>query len=426
MDADLSSVDARFVTLAACRPDRRGDKLDAMNVLLTFDKFKGALTASQACSAAADALSRVQPGWRLRSVPLTDGGEGFVEILTYAVGGKLITRRVKGSRGETVSAALGLVPAEIVPMAVRAVLAKCRGLMLEPRDVLAVIEMAAVCGLAGLPAERRDPWQAGTNGVGEMLNAAAGLGATAILIGVGGSATIDLGLGALAEIGIEFFDKNARVVRQPVPAVWPDIASIRGPIPRGFPPIFVACDVRNPLLGPDGAAAVYGPQKGLAPSEVPAFDRMASRMAILLCNACARPMTMAWEPGAGAAGGIACGLRVAADACLISGFDLVAAWLELEAQVAAADLVLTGEGRFDATSLAGKGPGAVVRLAEARGIPVHVFAGGLDSPGSRHRHGINPPDESVAQSLLRARELLEAAVAAVFAPQCAEGGGWCP
>ena len=344
-----------------------------MRVLLAFDKFKDSLTAPQACAAAAAALRERHPDWSLDECPLADGGEGFAPILTRAAGGVSLVHEVAGPRGQPVAAGFGLVPWQQIPPAAQALL----NLPLDRREPanIAVIEMAAASGLALLPNDQRDPWQTTSRGTGELIAEAARRGAAAILLGIGGSATNDLGLGALSALGLGFADDAGRPVSPPVPAHWSRIQRLTGTVPTSLPPIFIACDVTNPLLGPQGATAVYGPQKGLQSADLARLEHECARLGLMLCTRCGKPDTLMDAPGAGAAGGIAFGLMAAAGARLLSGFDLVSAWLDLERRIAAADLVFTGEGRFDASSLTGKGPGAVARRALALGKPVQVFAG---------------------------------------------------
>ncbi|MFI5336017.1 MAG: glycerate kinase [Opitutales bacterium] len=390
-----------------------------MRVLLAFDKFRDALTAPAACAAAADALHARHPDWELDLCPLTDGGEGFVEILTPAGGGTIESVAVTGPRGHPVTAPLGLVSAARLPAAVSRF-----GLLppAEPRarqkpeidSFLAVTALAPASGLALLPAAERDPWLASTTGVGELFGMAAERGATAILLGLGGSATNDLGLGALEALGFRFLDAAGAVVPRPVPAVWEKIVRIELPAALRLPPLFLACDVTNPLLGPEGATATFGPQKGLRPDDVSRLEMQMARMAALLCEASGKPHALANTPGAGAAGGIAFGLMAGCGARLLTGSDLVSAWLDLPARLAAADLVLTGEGRFDATSLGGKGPGALIAAAQAAGKPVHIFAGSLGVPADATTHAITPSGMPLAEALARTAELLEAAVGRTF------------
>ncbi|HTQ31849.1 MAG TPA: glycerate kinase [Opitutaceae bacterium] len=378
-----------------------------MRVLLAFDKFKDSLTARQACDLAARAMRGRHPDWKIDSCPLADGGEGFSEILTAAAGGQSVPCQVTGPRGGLVDAKIGLVPAKKIPAAARGFFP-----LKDPDAQVAVADLASASGLALLAPGLRDPWQTTTHGTGRLLRAAAELRATAIVLGVGGSATHDLGLGALNALGLEFRGAGGEKIRPPVPAHWPNITAIEGEIFAAIPPIFIACDVTNPLLGPRGAAAVYAPQKGLRGEDLPRLEAGTARMARLLCAHCGRPESLMDTPGAGAAGGIAFGLLCAAGAKLLPGFDLVAAWLDLDARLAAADLVLTGEGRFDASSLSGKGPGAVVARARALGKPAHVFAGEIaaaSSPGLG-LHAITPPGTSLAQALREAPANLVAAV----------------
>jgi glycerate kinase len=202
-----------------------------------------------------------------------------------------------------------------------------------------------------------------------------------------------------------------------VPAAWPGLVRISGHITPGLPPIRIACDVTNPLAGPRGAAATYGPQKGLRAADLARLDGESVRVARMLCAQSGRPDTLLDVPGAGAAGGISFGLMTAAGATLLPGFDLVSAWLDLEARLVAADLVITGEGRFDDSSLQGKGPGAVAARALALGKRVHVFAGSAAAahpPANLALHSITPSGMPLAEALRRAPDNLARAVRAAF------------
>lgn len=379
-----------------------------MRVLLAFDKFKDALSARAICEAAADALQARHPDWQLDACPLTDGGEGFCETLTHAAQGRLTQHEITGPRGTPVLAPIGYASAALLPAAAR------ERLRLHPRQLLGIVEMAAASGLALLPPGKRDPWRTTTRGTGELLRLASAAGADTLLLGVGGSATNDLGLGALSACGFRFLDHHGEEIKDPIPARWPKIARITPPAELPLAPLAIACDVTNPLLGAHGATATFGPQKGLSRDDIPAFDAEMARLTLLLSTACGTPPALVDQPGAGAAGGIAGGLMLAVDAQLVSGFDLVSAWLDLPRRIAEADLVLTGEGRFDTTSLGGKGPGGLVTAARAAGKPVHVFAGALAVPENDSLHAITPPDLPLAQALPRTAELLAAALARVF------------
>ncbi len=387
-----------------------------MRALLAFDKFKDSLSALAACEAAACALRAQHPDWELDLCPLTDGGEGFAEILAPAARGTLHRLGVTGPRGGEVEALFGLVPARQIPAAARTLLALPA---LPANAPVAVVELAQASGLALLPAEARDPWQTTTFGTGQlMLHAVRQLGAQAVVLGVGGSATNDLGLGALAALGLEFCDQAGVRISPPLPAAWSRLGRISGNIPRPFPSLRIACDVDNPLLGRRGAAAVYGPQKGLRATDLRRLEHESARVALMLGAHSGQPDTLMDTAGAGAAGGTAYGLLCAAGAQLVPGSALVAAWLDLDARLAAAEVVLTGEGRFDASSLTGKGPGAVIHRARRLGKPVHVFAGAADAAAAKNfpaLHVITPAGTPEAAALREAAVNLGRAVRAAFA-----------
>jgi glycerate kinase len=281
---------------------------------------------------------------------------------------------------------------------------------------IAIIEMAAASGLALLSAAERDPWQTSTLGTGELMRIASTVNAKAIVLGIGGSATNDLGLGALAALGLEFVSTRAEKIFPPIPAHWPSIARITGAVPPLFPTIRVACDVTNPLLGPNGCAAVYGPQKGLQPADLTKLEEASARLARLLCAHCLRPEAIMEIPGAGAAGGIAFGLMTATDARLLSGFGLTSDWLDLPARIRSADIVVTGEGRFDESSVQGKGPGAIIAMAAAVGKPMHVFAGQISGSAQSMTmfHAITPDDWPLEKALRETPGLLRIALQRVF------------
>ncbi|WP_375474862.1 glycerate kinase [uncultured Jatrophihabitans sp.] len=286
-------------------------------LLAAPDKFRGTATAAQVADAMAAAAEGV--GWQVDRAPISDGGEGLVECL----GGANRITTVVGPLGKPVAAAWRLA------------------------GDLAVLETAAACGLA-LVGGRNEPLAATARGAGQLVAAAAAAGARHILAGVGGSATTDGGADALAEL------------RELVP-----LDGSRGVA------VTVACDVRTPFLD---AAAVFAPQKGADAAQVAVLTARLERLAERYLAQFGRDVRQL--PGAGAGGGLAGGLA-AAGASLRPGFDLVADQLRLDARIAGADLVLTGEGRFDATSLAGKGPGALLARCAEAGVPVVVVAGSV-------------------------------------------------
>ncbi len=387
-----------------------------MRVLLAFDKFKDSLSARDACTFATAALAERHGDWIVDACPLSDGGEGFAEILTASVRGQVIGTSVMGPRGDEVQATIGIVPFDRIPPAARALL-PAPPERTRAAPTIAVIDMASASGLALLEPEDRDVWETTTVGTGELIRTATELGAAAILLGVGGSATHDLGLGALAALGLECRTARGEAIFPPVPARWREISRLDGSVHPPVPPIRIACDVSNPLLGPRGAAATYGPQKGLRPGDLARLDHESARLAIMLCAHCGRPDTLMDTPGAGAAGGISFGFMTAAGAELVPGYELVSAWLDLETRLAAADLVITGEGRFDDSSLNGKGPGAVAARALALGKRVHVFAGSATvahPPANLALHSITPPGMPLDQALRLASLNLTKAVREAF------------
>jgi glycerate kinase len=375
-----------------------------MRVLVAFDKFKDALDARAACATAARALLAKHPDWTVDLCPLTDGGDGFTEIMAKNLGERIEHIEVPGPRGGVVVAPVGFVSSRALPAPTRH--------RLGITGTIAVIDLASASGLALLPPGNRDPWHTTTTGVGDLLRYAVHESADAIVLGIGGSATNDLGLGALAALGLRFFDAFGTLLSPPVPAKWDQLVRIEGRV--GLPPLFIACDVTNPLLGRRGATATFGPQKGLRPADVLQLDTLAARVAATLCDHCGKPRDLANVPGAGAAGGVAFGLMVAAGAKLLPGYDFVSDWLDLPARIAAADLVITGEGRFDATSLAGKAPGALAAQARRLGKPAQIFAGSLGVPTDRAHHAITPEGMALSEALPRTEELLSAAIARVL------------
>jgi glycerate kinase len=389
-----------------------------MHALLAFDKFKGALTAHEACVLTAAAIGTGQPDWCCDVCPLTDGGEGFADILTRAVGGSVHQVRVSGPTGNPVTAKYGLVRLNKIPAAARALLDLGS---LPATAKIAVVEMAQASGLALLPDKMRDPWQATTYGTGQVIRSAIRAGARAVLLGIGGSATHDLGLGALSALGVKFRRLDGGIVQPPAPVRWAEIGRISRTARPWVTPIRIACDVTNPLLGPHGAAKIYGPQKGLRARDYARLEKVSAQMASFMCEHFGRPATLCDIPGTGAAGGISFGLICALNAGLLPGFDLVYAWLDVAARLAAADIVITGEGRFDRSSFNGKGPGSLVKRAVELGLPVHVFTGkAVEVP--RHRglqvHVITPRGQRLSGALREAGpNLTRAALNTFTAPR---------
>lgn len=361
-----------------------------MRVLVAFDKFKHALSAEDACAVAARVISELKPGWDVEVCPLTDGGDGFESTLGTALRAEQVQVPVMGPRGGLVPAGVHLLPLSSLPAPAASLLQPAGPFSAHTR--LAIVEMAAASGLHLLAPEMRDPWLATTYGTGQLLRAAAELGAGAIVLGIGGSATNDLGTGALSALGVEFRSAGGDKIRPPVPRRWPAIERLEGAAFDALPPLLLATDVDNPLLGTGGATATFGPQKGLPPEDVAALDAEAGRMARLLCHHFDRPTATVDTPGAGAAGGLAFGLLCGTRAHLVPGFRFAAACTDLERRLERADVVLTGEGRFDSTSLQGKGPGALVLRAIERSKRAWVIAGHVDAAAMDgvQFHALNP------------------------------------
>ncbi|HZZ56424.1 MAG TPA: glycerate kinase [Opitutaceae bacterium] len=376
-----------------------------MRILVAFDKFKGALTAPEACDVAAAALQSVFVSPQLDLCPLADGGDGFASVLTRSMEGEWIACDVTGPSGQRQPAAFGIVAYERIPFAARNLL----NLPAGRSGKLALIEMAAASGLASLPPAERDPWTATSAGTGELIRLAAERSVDGIVLGIGGSATNDVGLGALAALGARFLDAEGALVLPPTPNRFSEIVRFERTELK-LPPIRIACDVTHPLLGAQGATRVFGPQKGLRPEDADRLEQSVAHAASLLCSEMhITPEATTW-PGTGAAGGLGFGLKIALGAALIPGADLIAAWLRLDQRVEDAELILTGEGRFDSTSFAGKAPGAIVARALRSAKPLYVFAGqigpGVTSSTALRLRAVTPPGMSLSDGIARTRDLL--------------------
>ncbi|WP_170318846.1 glycerate kinase [Allorhizocola rhizosphaerae] len=323
----------------------------AVRVVVCPDKFAGTLTAVEAAGAIADGWCAVAPGDELVVRPVADGGPGFVEVLHASLGGELVDVPTTDPLGRPVT-----------------------GRVLIVGDT-AYVESAHACGLHHLAAHERDPKITTTAGLGALVNAAAGAGARRAVIGLGGSGTNDAGAGMLSSLGLIAYDAS-NVVLLPGGAALRACVDIAGAVrlPAGFE-LVGASDVDNPLTGPDGASAVFGPQKGAAPADVAVLDAALSHWAALLeqgLPGC--PKGLAEMPGGGAAGGLGAAI-LALGGRIISGIDLVRDQTGLDAALSGADLVITGEGSFDHQSLRGKVIAGVAGAARDLGIPCVVLAG---------------------------------------------------
>jgi glycerate kinase len=321
-----------------------------MRVLLAPDSFKGTIGAADAAAALARGWRAARAGDEVACLPLADGGEGTLDMLAAAVpGARWHPVTVTGPGGAPAASA-----------------------WLELPGRRAAVELARASGLPMLG--RPDPLGATTAGTGELIAAALGHGAEQIMLGVGGSASTDGGCGALAALGAVFRDARGAVLPPGGGALRAlasvDLSGLRPPPPGG---VTVLTDVTAPLLGPGGAAAVFGPQKGAGPAEIAVLEEGLARLAGLLGGDPA-------APGAGAAGGTGYGFAAAWGAVIVPGAAELGRIAGLPAAVAAAGLAVTGEGRFDATSLTGKVTGSVLAAAAAAGTPSALVAGDIAAP----------------------------------------------
>lgn len=360
-----------------------------MRILIAIDKFKGSIPATVASQAIAAALQQTLPEAVCDLCPMADGGEGTGEAVVTALNGEWCEAATFDAQNRPVTASYGLVRA---------------GGRLE-----AIMEMSAASGLAMVSDLPLNPATASTHGTGLMLQDAMERGVRRIVIGIGGSATNDGGVGMAAALGFRFLDAEGAAL-EPVIASMDRLARIEAP-GDVFPEILVACDVNNPLLGPHGCTQIYGRQKGVTDFEY--FENRLRHLAEIA----QRDLGVDHRdvPGAGAAGGLGFGLMTFCGARLTSGFDLIADLVHLRERIAAADLVITGEGRLDAQTLHGKGPMGVADMARELGKPVTAFAGAIEAEDQLRTRfdllcAIKPKEMPLAEAMQRGAELLQAAV----------------
>lgn len=361
-----------------------------MRIVIAPDKFKGSLTSAQACDAIAAGLGRAIADVEIDTCPMADGGEGTVAAMTAAMGGRVGWFDVCGPLpGTTVRAPIGFIEA----------------------GKTAVIELAGASGLHHLTPEQRDPTRTTTFGTGELMDTAAQFGAKRILLGLGGSATCDGGLGIAQAWGAAIKtttgktygpgdrkitggdagrvtsvtraggSTSPRAGQQPTQYLGLSDGAL---LDRRGVEFVVACDVGNPLLGPDGAAHIFGPQKGATPAQVSELDAGLAKMVDRLDLG-----AVASLPGAGAAGGVGFGMAAFFGAKIVSGAELVFEAVRLGDRLKSADLCITAEGRFDSQSLSGKAPFAVAQACKTAGVPCVVLAGSVgDDLGDAYEKGV--------------------------------------
>ena len=373
-----------------------------MKVICAPDSFKESLSAAGAAAAMARGVQRAVADAIVDQCPIADGGEGTVDAMLAATGGQARTTAVPGPLGAPVAAVWGLLGRR------------------QGAPDTAVIEMAAASGLALVPRLQRDPTRTSTLGTGLLLRAALDAGARRIVMGIGGSATNDGGCGMAEALGVRFLDVDGRVVRTPAGGMLEriDRIDVGGLDPRvAETRITVACDVCNPLTGPNGAAAVYGPQKGADEAMVAVLDRGLEHLARRWQRDLG--VDVAAAPGAGAAGGLGGGLVAFIGARLEPGIQLVLEAVGFERRVAGCHLCLTGEGRLDGQSLAGKACLGVASAARRHGVPTIALVGAVGPDADRTLAAGLAAYRAIAphlpgeQSMRRAAELIEMAAATV-------------
>ncbi|KAB0515582.1 glycerate kinase [Pseudomonas extremorientalis] len=339
-----------------------------MKIIIAPDSFKDSLSAEGVAQAIAEGLAQVWPDAELVQCPMADGGEGTVDAVLAACKGQLRHHVVRGPLGTAVEAHWGWLA----------------------DSHTAIIEMAEASGLQLVPPGQRDACTTTTHGTGELIRAALDAGAERIILAIGGSATNDGGAGAMQALGVQLFDAEdqplapgglalARLARISLEHLDPRLAQVR---------FEIAADVNNPLCGPHGASAIFGPQKGANPEQVQQLDAALGRFADHCANMLSKDVRD--EPGSGAAGGLGFAAKAFFGAQFRAGVEVVAELVGLDAAVRGADLVITGEGRFDAQTLRGKTPFGVARIARQHKVPVIVIAGTLgDGYEQMYAHGVD-------------------------------------
>ena len=339
-----------------------------MKVVFALDSFKGSLTTMQAAEAIREGALRACPEAEVYTSPLADGGEGTAEALTAALGGETVSLTVRDPLGRPISATYGYVA----------------------ESKTAIMEMAAAAGLPLLSPEERCPMAASTYGVGQMIADAMEKGARRFLLGIGGSATNDGGLGMLKALGFSFFNKDGDLIGEGAGA----LRNLHAISKENVHPLLdsceflVACDVQNPLCGENGCSAVFSPQKGARPETIPQMDEWLAAYAEK--TKALFPSADPNRPGSGAAGGLGFALCSYLNAQLVPGVSLVLSFTHLAEQVKDADLVITGEGRLDGQSIMGKAPIGVAKLAKEFCKPVVAFCGCVGKEAAAcNAHGID-------------------------------------
>ena len=339
-----------------------------MKIVIAPDSFKGSLTAAEAAEAIETGFRAVYPDAEYVKVPMADGGEGTVQSLVDATSGTIITQLVSGPMGDMVAGFFGI---------------------LGDRQT-AVIEMAAASGIHWVRPKERDVFLASSFGTGQLINAALDRGCDKLIVGLGGSATNDGGMGMMKALGAQFLDQNGVQLTADVRALLQlariDLQYLDPRLDKTE--IVVACDVDNPLCGENGAARVFGPQKGATEEDIAVLDQALTRYGDILSANAGRDI--ASEPGAGAAGGMGAAFIGLIDAVLKPGVDIVIEIVDLANSLVDANLVITGEGRVDNQTIHGKTPTGVAKVAKSCNLPVICITGSVeDGADFTHQLGID-------------------------------------
>ena len=330
-----------------------------MKVVVAIDSFKGSLSSMEAGQAIAEGVKRVHQNAEVVVRPLADGGEGTVEALVEGMGGIFVTKEVTGPLGEKVDAVYGVIESE------------------EDSSKTAIIEMSAAAGITLVPEKSRNPMNTTTYGVGELILDAIERGCRHFIVGIGGSATNDGGVGMLQALGYDFLTREGKAISYGGDGLR-ELASIEdvNVHPKLKECTFkVACDVTNPLCGENGSSAIFGPQKGATPEMVQELDQLLLHYAELSKEMNANADR--FYPGTGAAGGMGFAFLTYTNAALESGIQIVLTETKLEELIKTADFVVTGEGRLDGQTALGKAPIGVASLAKKHQKKVLAFAGAV-------------------------------------------------
>lgn len=359
-----------------------------MNIVIAIDSLKGSLSSVEAGNAIKQGILRIAPDANVKVLPLADGGEGTTIALSEGIGGTMQTIKVCGPLGESVSAQYCIL-SSTKPTSSLERIKKSNKII--PQST-AIIEISAAAGITLVPCEKLNPLKATTYGVGEMIKDAISKGCYRFVIGIGGSATNDCGLGMLQALGFEFKNTNGNLI--PECSGVEALAEITEILKEKVLPELnecefkIACDVTNPLCGEQGCSVIYGPQKGATPDMIQQMDEWIGKFFQLSKRI--NPNADSEFPGSGAAGGLGFAFKTFLNAELKPGIDLVLSETNLEHYIKDADLVFTGEGRLDGQTAMGKAPVGVAKLAKKYGKPVIALAGCVTPDAVKcHKQGID-------------------------------------